>query len=493
VDARRAEAVATASRMLMPPLVRAILTVAGLLVGPVAAGQMTWDPPGVVDFPDHAAVAASPSHIPRMIDAGRRLFQTRFTRRDGAGRPSATGDSKPTSRPRLSSDLFNRSSGPDGSACSGCHNQGRLGGAGDFAASVFVGSKTRYAVATPDQGSATNSRHPPALFGSGMVEMLAREMTHDLLSLRDKGLSRARRDGVDRTVLLRTKGIDFGFLVARPDGSYDTSGVRGVDADLIVKPFGWRGQAVSLRDFTIHALNQHHGIQAIERFGWERTGRLDFDDDGVEVELTIGQTSALALFLAALPPPWRVRPSDPVRRAAVERGELTFERIGCTDCHRPSLPLSRSEFTEPNPYNPPGTLTPQDGEGIIRIQLPSGVGELFAYTDLKRHRICDGEDSFFCNESDMRDEIPPDQFLTARLWNVGAGGPYSHRGDCGTVSEAIVHHSGEAAPARRRFLALSDAEKEELVAFLLTLGAPEAHEADATMARPRTPHRRRSQ
>ncbi len=39
-----------------------------------------------------------------------------------------------------------------------------------------------------------------------------------------------------------------------------------------------------------------HGIQAIERFGWERTGIEDFDSDCIENEMSIGNLTALIIF-----------------------------------------------------------------------------------------------------------------------------------------------------------------------------------------------------
>ena len=39
-------------------------------------------------------------------------------------------------------------------------------------------------------------------------------------------------------------------------------GVRGVDADLVVKPFGWKGTLADLDDFAAEALQVHLGIQS---------------------------------------------------------------------------------------------------------------------------------------------------------------------------------------------------------------------------------------
>jgi len=100
-----------------------------------------------------------------------------------------------------------------------------------------------------------------------------------------------------------------------------------------------------------------------------------------------------------------------------------------------------------------------------------------AYTDLKRHIICDDADPFFCNERVVQDGVPTDQFLTRKLWDVGSTAPYGHRGDLTTITEAILHHAGEARPQRERFEALAEEDRAAIVEFLKTLqvlppGAP---------------------
>ena len=79
-----------------------------------------------------------------------------------------------------------------------------------------------------------------------------------------------------------------GHLIAHADGSVDTSAVEGINADLILRPFHQKGAVVSLREFTNNATNHHHGMESVERFGVEMTGTADFDQDGVEDELSVG-------------------------------------------------------------------------------------------------------------------------------------------------------------------------------------------------------------
>ena len=139
----------------------------------------------------------------------------------------------------------------------------------------------------------------------------------------------------------------------------DTDGGH-INADLILRPFHQKGAVVSLREFTNNATNHHHGMESVERFGVEMTGTADFDQDGVEDELSVGDITAQTLYQAALAVPGQVLPDDIDALRAVFYGEREFENMGCTDCHTPSLKLSSRYFTEPNPYNPAGNLRPED-------------------------------------------------------------------------------------------------------------------------------------
>ena len=83
--------------------------------------------------------------------------------------------------------------------------------------------------------------------------------------------------------------------------------------------------------------------------------------------------------------------------------------------------------------------------------------------------ICDDKDPFFRNERLIQAGVPVDQFITRKLWDVGNTAPYGHRGDLTTITEAILHHAGEARPQRDRFAALTKDQQGEIVEFLKQL------------------------
>ncbi|MFP6662780.1 MAG: hypothetical protein VCC00_01095 [Deltaproteobacteria bacterium] len=95
-----------------------------------------------------------------------------------------------------------------------------------------------------------NSRRTISMHGSGLIEMLARQLTDDLQAIRD-----AIAPGGQAALV--AKGISFGTLARLADGSWDTAAVDGLPApalrsysssdppDLILRPFH---QAARSRD-----------------------------------------------------------------------------------------------------------------------------------------------------------------------------------------------------------------------------------------------------
>jgi len=409
------------------------------------------------------------------------LFDVSLNTLDGAGRPETAGDGQP--RPRRDyPENTNRISGPDATRCFACHNVPRGTGGGGNVHSVPVLAEAFPFVNFDGQegdgfqdlhlDDVGNERAPIGLFGSGFIELLAREMTVELQALRAQALAQAQASGQPSTLALDTKGVSFGSLTAFPDGSLDASGLEGVDADLVVKPFSQKGVVASLREFSIMAMNQHPGMQAVERFGLG----TDPDGDGVVDELSIGEMTALAVYPTMLAVPGRLLPSDPQEQQVVQEGEVLFDSIGCTVCHVPELVLDDPVFTEPGPFNPPGTLTPADVPQPFGVDLtvegrlprlpkePDGTVRVPAYTDLKRHdmgpELAEAHDQGGATKS---------EFLTKKLWGMANEPPYLHHGRALTITEAILMHGGEGQAARDAFAALPVDQRAAVVRFLKTL------------------------
>ena len=446
-----------------------------------------------------------------LLEFGRQLFTANWTTQEGQGRPLAKGVGTPTALSDPSSPLvfprnFNRFSAPDANSCAGCHNVPITGGAGDIVGNVFVLGQRFDSVtmdhsdriatrgAVDESGNFVNvlnfadSRATPGMFGSGYLELLAREITADL-----RAIANALQPG--QSAALVSKGIDFGRLARTSGGQWDTSGVTGLppqalsssDASnpptLILQPWHQVGNVVSIRQFTNNAFNHHHGMQAEERVG----AGADQDGDGFVNELTRADITAAALFQAAMAVPGRVIPDDPILQAAILNGEGLFAKIGCASCHIQTLPLNGWMYTEPNPYNPAGNLRPGESPTFTmdltdrllprpRLTPVNGVIHVAAYTDLKLHDICTGPGD---PNVEAIDQNQPGgsaaflagnrYFLTKRLWNVGSSPNHFHHGKFTTIRESILAHAGEAQSSQNNFANLGSYDQGSIIEFLKTL------------------------
>jgi hypothetical protein len=452
--------------------------------------------------------------IPQLIAFGEKVFTARWTVQEGAGRPLSKGTAtgarlSDPSTPLVFPFNFNRLSGPDANSCSGCHNLPSTGGGGDRVTNVFVlGQRFDFISfdhidamairgALDERGSFVsqqnfaNERKTIGMNGSGFIEMLARQMTADLQAIRDSILPGASK-------ALSTKGVSFGTLARAMDGTWDTSRVQGLPApslaspnvghppSLLIMPFHQAGAVISLRQFTINAFNQHHGIQAEERYG------LGADEDGYGFvnELTTADVTAVTLYQATLPAPGRVISNDPQVEKAVRVGEQCFSDIGCANCHIPKLPLTNKGwiYSEPNPYNPSGNLrvgeAPTFVVDLTSDELPGprlrpdvqGVVWVPAFTDLKLHDITIGPSDPNAEPLDQNQPAGSaaffkgnTKFITRKLWGTANSGPFMHHGKFTTIREAILAHSGEALASRQAFEALSPYERDCVIEFLKTL------------------------
>jgi len=154
-----------------------------------------------------------------------------------------------------------------------------------------------------------------------------------------------------------------------------------------------------------------------------------FDQDGAaDPELSDSELFDLVSFAMLLAAPEPDGPSP-----ATERGSAAFRKAGCDKCHLSSLRSPR--------------------------------GPIPAYTDLLVHDMGDHlADGFPMGEASGR------EFRTQPLWGVAASSPYLHDGRADTIDDAIRWHGGEAAAMRDAYLALPSEERDDLLAFLESLG-----------------------
>ncbi|MGB0717423.1 MAG: di-heme oxidoredictase family protein, partial [Phycisphaerae bacterium] len=257
-------------------------------------------------------------------------------------------------------------------------------------------------------------------------------------------------------------------------GELDTSLVEGVDEDLVVRPFGRKGEFPTTRSFDQDAMRFHFGMEPVEVVG----ENVDADQDGVLNEITVGEMSSLEIFNTNLE-----RPVQRFLNTAADAGFKVFKEIGCADCHVPSLITESTKLT----YSFPEIADDPDANVFFESDLsrspagfdldPDGDGLIVPlFADLKRHDMGPALAESFGNELDSH-------FTTARLWGVADTAPYLHDGRALTITEAITMHGGEAQDARDAFVDLDDQDKQAVLAFLRTLRTPPTPARDLTSPR----------
>jgi mono/diheme cytochrome c family protein len=380
-----------------------------------------------------------------LFETGRLLFEHAFT--------PAEGLDGPPRRVQL-----DRRGGPETTSCASCHWRGGVAGAGGLPDDTFL-------LGDGDRVSSGDARNPPALQGAGAVEALAAEMSADLAGLRAAALARHAAGDVELT----TKGVGFGTLHVTADGRVDTRDVHGVDPDLVIRPFGWKGTAATINEFTAESAALHFGITSADVLATNPIARAPLTlPPSAAPELTAGQLTALAVYVAALELPI-VRPLDgdggPFEPDRWQRGRALFETVGCADCHRPKLVLNRPIVTIRSPVTGGAFALALDRDAEAPRLARAGDGypvELFS--DLKRHDLGPGGAS-----RHVQGGVAPRLYLTRRLWGLGDAGPYFHDGAAATIDAAIARHDGEAALARDNWDTLADADRGALRIFLTSL------------------------
>ncbi len=407
---------------------------------------------------------------------GRRIFTTPFNKLDGHGEAYDHTNPDHTSfgnRPTLQNNgTFLRVNGLDGQTCLECHT---ITSNATIPATLGVGgvggisNSPMFMTRNMDPRDSTNSGfaafdgrliNPPFLFGAGGIEAVGKEMTSDLQKAKQQAFN-----APNTPVALVTKGVNFG-TISYDGANYVTTGVVGVEPDLVVRPFGRKGEFHTTRAFDRGAMQFHFGIQPVEVVG----AGVDGDHDGVVDELTEGEMSVLHIFANTNPPP-RVQST-----AGSAAGLITFQAIGCAECHRPELVTDSRYHT----ISFPDVETDPSANIYLTLDLKkkplkfssSGSGvSVPCFADLKRHDMGPRLAESFGAPIDAH-------FTTARLWGVADTAPYLHDGRALNLTDAIVAHGGEAQQARDNFVNLTDAGKIQVLALLRSLRTPEEPNED---------------
>ncbi|HKP87177.1 MAG TPA: di-heme oxidoredictase family protein [Blastocatellia bacterium] len=217
--------------------------------------------------------------------------------------------------------------------------------------------------------------------------------------------------------------------------------------------FGWKAQQASLLSFSADAYLNEMGITSnFAQTDAENTSNgvsvAAFDNCAICADPEDADNEDIQLF-ADFMRGTRAPGRGPIT-AAVTRGEGLFLALDCDVCHTPTFVTSA-----------PGTLI---NGGAFTVQPALGNKRIHPYSDFALHDVGTGDGIVQNGGQGSRNQV-----RTAALWGVRARSRLMHDGESFTINDSILRHGGQALTIRNNYNALSTAQKQDLIAFVLSL------------------------
>jgi len=211
--------------------------------------------------------------------------------------------------------------------------------------------------------------------------------------------------------------------------------------------FGWKANEANLRTQTASAFLRDMGITSpihpIEDFTKPQKEKINVTLIANSPDIDDSKFNRVVTYLRTLAPPAQRNANDP----SVKRGDILFNKIGCSKCHIPTLrtaSVAAIDELKNQPIKP--------------------------YTDLLLHDmgegLADGIKDSLASGSEWR--TPP-------LWGIGLTKTvngntfFLHDGRARSIEEAILWHGGEGSNSRKNYSSLSLDDKDDLLNFINSL------------------------
>ncbi len=286
-------------------------------------------------------------------------------------------------------------------------------------------------------------RNGMPIFGLGLLELIPEA---DILALTDE--DDANGDGIS----------------GRANWVFDPIKSRNGGANLVsLGRFGWKASTPSVRVQSLGALRGDMGITnplfpeesiaetAMHASYLSRTGFVDTGMDGQgEPEASQTFSDEVVFYAETLAVPARRN----INNESVLSGAVIFEQLACVSCHHPDFITGSGDVLLG------GRLAP----AALKAQ------KIYPFTDMLLHDMGEGL-------ADNRRDFTATgrEWKTRSLWGIGltktvnpAAG-FLHDGRASTIEEAILWHGGEAQQSKQNFINLSNKERADLAAFVLSL------------------------
>jgi CxxC motif-containing protein (DUF1111 family) len=283
-------------------------------------------------------------------------------------------------------------------------------------------------------------RIPTPVFGAGLIEAVP---DSEILSNMRANASQKSQMGIS------------GRPNAHISGNVNLSANDGT-----ITRFGWKAQDKSLLLFAGEAYNVEMGVtnQLFPQKRDETSGCLfnATPEDTLNFKAStagsnpntavISDIEAFAIFMRMLAPP-SPAPDTP----STVNGRAAFVRVGCANCHTPSLTTAR--FVASGVSTGPSAALSNQTANLFSDLLIHHMGRALA-------------------DGITQGSAGPDEFRTAPLWGVGQRIWFLHDGRTSNLLEAIDGHRGPGSEANQvidHFHKLRVKEQQDVINFLRSL------------------------
>jgi CxxC motif-containing protein (DUF1111 family) len=234
--------------------------------------------------------------------------------------------------------------------------------------------------------------------------------------------------------------------------------------------FGWKAQKPTLEDFALTACAVELGLEVP---GHEQAGlamKPDYKAPGLDMDKA--ECDSLVRFLSDLPAPVERKAATKQEAASIAAGHKQFVAVGCANCHVQKVGPADGIYSDLLLHDMGPDLGDTGNYGIFIHDMPE--------EEQKDPRFI---------ESDPNSPLQPSkptaeqlakltgalrqEWRTPPLWGVRDSGPYLHDGRADTLEQAIAFHGGQSSAAAIKFFQLKPEQRQQVMAFLKSLTAPE--------------------
>ncbi len=240
--------------------------------------------------------------------------------------------------------------------------------------------------------------------------------------------------------------------------------------------FGWKAQKATLYDFTMTACAVELGLNVPEH---PQSGNpLEQDYKPAGFDLNQEECNALVSYLKNLPRPEQRMPAAGGEDEYLAAGRAHFAAVGCAACHAPSLGEVQGVYSDLLVHDMGADL---DDTGDYGAFIPDSADEVeepsLTTVDASPVTTEPGVNAPVGATQEASVKIigaTRQEWRTPPLWGCRDSAPYMHDGRAETLEQAIAFHGGEGAGSAQRFFMLTPTERQQVLAFLKTLVAPQA-------------------